>query len=112
MQFEDVFSAVQPTILLLQLGSLHASQGDLAYGAYQQLLQCRDYLGHAYVKPRRHAHSEGEALQAGRHKGCPACESMAGQGTAVIPELWLGFVRKPQLLANLHSSAKPYVIAV
>lgn len=97
MQTQDILGALKPTVVLLQFGSLQAGQAKLAYATYQQLLQSQDYLGHAHLQPAKTDPVASDT--AGTDAKCPPCERDAK--SSVIPELWLGLVRRAQLLRNL-----------
>lgn len=113
MQIESAFDEAQPTLLLLQLGSLDSNQGAIVYSAYQALMQSRDYLGHAHFKHRsRHKSQRGGVTKSvaqpcsfsTQNGTCPVCEKERGAHRGGVAELWLGLVRRAQLLRNLQQS--------
>ncbi len=109
VQLDNALETARPTTLILQIGTLRNNEAHLAYEAYQQLLQSRDYLGQAYHKYHASGHDKqgSDEGQSGQRNAaqCADCEARAGD--TALPPLWLGLVRKPLLLRNLFQHRKP-----
>ncbi len=98
-QMDDPLGSLKPGVLVLQFDSLKQDQTKLVYGAYQQLLQAHDYIGHAHYTPSRPPPGD-----AGANSTCASCDTDIKD--PLVPHVWLGLVRRAQLLHNLFNSRR------